>query len=85
MSWFSVKGQLPESGLRRLRHGLVLDGKPLLPAEVDWMNRDQLRFVIPREAQRSRGIHDSGRSLRNTERRVSTRRVVVVRGSSLTG
>jgi 23S rRNA pseudouridine2604 synthase len=41
-----VKGQLPESGLRRLRHGLVLDGKPLLPAEVDWMNRDQLRFVI---------------------------------------
>jgi 23S rRNA pseudouridine2604 synthase len=29
-----------------LRHGLELDGRPLRPAQVEWLNRDQLRFVI---------------------------------------
>ena len=37
---------LPESGLALLRHGLELDGEALLPAEVDWVNEDQLRFVL---------------------------------------
>lgn len=41
-----VQGRLSDSGLQRLRHGLVLDGKPLKPAKVDWQNDDQLRFVL---------------------------------------
>ena len=32
--------------LQRLRHGLSLDGKPLRPAQVDWQNPEQLRFVL---------------------------------------
>lgn len=41
-----VTGELDEKGLRMLRHGLMLDGKILKPAEVEWINEDQLRFVI---------------------------------------
>src|SRR5262249_44911605 len=37
---------LPDDKLRLLRHGLELDGKPLKPARVEWLNRDQLRFVL---------------------------------------
>jgi 23S rRNA pseudouridine2604 synthase len=29
-----------------LRHGLELDGVTLRPAEVSWLNDDQLRFVL---------------------------------------
>jgi len=32
--------------LERLRHGLVLDDRPLKPARVSWQNEDQLRFVL---------------------------------------
>ena len=32
--------------LALLRHGLALDGEPLRPAEVEWLNDDQLRFVL---------------------------------------
>ena len=32
--------------LARLRHGLSLDGQPLRPAQVDWQNPEQLRFVL---------------------------------------
>lgn len=39
-------GKLPDAGLRRLEHGLVLDGKPLRRAKVFWQNEDQLRFVL---------------------------------------
>lgn len=39
-------GKLPDSDLQLLRHGLKLDGKPLLPAKVHWQNNDQLRFVL---------------------------------------
>jgi 23S rRNA pseudouridine2604 synthase len=39
-------GPLPPAGLEQLRHGLVLDGKPLKPAKVSWANEDQLRFVL---------------------------------------
>ena len=39
-------GPLPAADLERLRHGLVLDGKPLKPAKVSWANEDQLRFVL---------------------------------------
>src|SRR4029078_2927001 len=32
--------------LERLRHGLRLDGQLLKPAQVDWQNTAQLRFVL---------------------------------------
>lgn len=38
--------RLPESELRRLNHGLSLDGEALKPAKVWWQNDDQLRFVL---------------------------------------
>ncbi|MFN0086858.1 MAG: pseudouridine synthase [Blastocatellia bacterium] len=41
-----VEGRLDAAGLDLLRHGLSLDGKPLKPARVEWINRDQLRFVL---------------------------------------
>ncbi|HEY6403610.1 MAG TPA: pseudouridine synthase [Blastocatellia bacterium] len=37
---------LAEDNLRLLRSGLELDGRPLKPAQVEWINRDQLRFVL---------------------------------------
>lgn len=39
-------GRLPEADLRRLNHGLSLDGKALLPAKVRWQNDDQLNFTL---------------------------------------
>ena len=41
-----VTGRLKPSGLELLRHGLQLDGKPLKPAQVEWINKDQLRFIL---------------------------------------
>ena len=41
-----VEGELAPGGLQRLRHGLSLDGVSLRPAEVEWLNHDQLRFVL---------------------------------------
>jgi 23S rRNA pseudouridine2604 synthase len=41
-----VEGQLIENGLALLNHGLSLDGKALKPAKVEWLNDDQLRFVL---------------------------------------
>lgn len=41
-----VKGQLPEEKLKLLRHGLSLDRQALQPAKVQWLNRDQLRFIL---------------------------------------
>ena len=41
-----VEGQLPPDGLRRLQHGLTLDGVKLRPAKVSWQNQDQLRFLL---------------------------------------
>jgi 23S rRNA pseudouridine2604 synthase len=38
--------RLPAKSLALLRHGLELDGEPLRPAEVEWINDDQLRFVL---------------------------------------
>ena len=42
----NVQAAFPPSQLARLRHGLALDGKPLKPAQVDWQNPEQLRFVL---------------------------------------
>jgi 23S rRNA pseudouridine2604 synthase len=41
-----VTGQLADGGLALLNHGLSLDDKPLKPARVEWLNEDQLRFVL---------------------------------------
>lgn len=41
-----VRGQVDDRTLRRLRHGLELDGRPLRPARIDELNGDQLRFVL---------------------------------------
>ena len=41
-----VTGELVDGGLALLNHGLSLDGKPLKPARVEWLNEDQLRFVL---------------------------------------
>ncbi|MDR0233679.1 MAG: pseudouridine synthase [Zoogloeaceae bacterium] len=41
-----VEGALCSGGLELLRHGLLLDGKPLKPARVEWLNDDQLRFIL---------------------------------------
>jgi len=41
-----VEGTLAENGLALLNHGLWLDDRPLRPAEVEWINDDQLRFVL---------------------------------------
>ena len=39
-------GRLPDAELRRLNHGLALDGAALKPAKVWWQNEDQLRFIL---------------------------------------
>ena len=41
-----VAGELDDSGLALLTHGMTLDDKPLLPARVEWINPHQLRFVL---------------------------------------
>jgi 23S rRNA pseudouridine2604 synthase len=41
-----VAGSLPDEKLQLLRHGLELDGKPLRPAQVEWINPQQLRFIL---------------------------------------
>jgi len=38
--------RLPDSELALLNHGLELDGEALRPAQVEWVNDDQLRFVL---------------------------------------
>lgn len=43
---YTKSGRLPDADLKRLNHGLSLDGKKLLPAKVRWLNDDQLSFVL---------------------------------------
>jgi 23S rRNA pseudouridine2604 synthase len=43
---YTRPGRLPEADLKRLNHGLSLDGKRLLPAKVRWQNDDQLSFIL---------------------------------------
>ena len=42
----NVQAAFPAAQLTRLRHGLSLDGQALKPAQVDWQNPEQLRFVL---------------------------------------
>jgi 23S rRNA pseudouridine2604 synthase len=41
-----VKGSLSKAGMALLNCGLSLDGEALRPAQVAWLNQDQLRFVL---------------------------------------
>lgn len=42
-----VVGRLSDAGLKRLNDGsLVIEGRRLRPARVEWLNEDQLRFVL---------------------------------------
>jgi 23S rRNA pseudouridine2604 synthase len=43
---YTKPGRLPEADLKKLNHGLWMDGKPLLPAKVRWQNDDQLSFTL---------------------------------------
>ncbi|MDO9359392.1 MAG: pseudouridine synthase, partial [Polaromonas sp.] len=42
----NVQAVFPPEKLALLRHGLSLDGEPLRPARVEWLNPEQLRFVL---------------------------------------
>ncbi|MBN4666017.1 pseudouridine synthase [Pandoraea nosoerga] len=42
----NVQAHFPAERLALLRHGLALDDQPLKPAQVDWQNPEQLRFVL---------------------------------------
>ncbi|OIP20217.1 MAG: RNA-binding protein [Comamonadaceae bacterium CG2_30_60_41] len=41
-----VQSVFPAEKLALLRHGLKLDGQALQPAQVEWQNPEQLRFVL---------------------------------------
>jgi 23S rRNA pseudouridine2604 synthase len=43
---YTKPGKLPDTELKKLNHGLWMDGKPLLPAKVRWQNDDQLSFTL---------------------------------------
>jgi 23S rRNA pseudouridine2604 synthase len=43
---YTRPGKLPDADLKKLNHGLWMDGKPLLPAKVRWQNEDQLSFTL---------------------------------------
>jgi len=39
-------GRLPDAMLKKLNHGLVMDGRQLKRANVKWQNEDQLSFIL---------------------------------------
>ena len=41
-----VEGKISAADLKRLNHGLSLDGEVLKPAIVKWQNEDQLNFIL---------------------------------------
>jgi 23S rRNA pseudouridine2604 synthase len=41
-----VRRVVPAERIALLRHGLSLDGRALAPAQVEWQNAEQLRFVL---------------------------------------
>jgi 23S rRNA pseudouridine2604 synthase len=47
-----VQSVFPRSQLALLRHGLSLDGEALKPAQVEWQNPEQLRFVLTQGKKR---------------------------------
>lgn len=47
-----VVGDIGKDGLELLNHGLSLDGEYLKPAVVEWLNEDQLRFLLKQGKKR---------------------------------
>ena len=47
-----VQAAYPAERMALLRHGLSLDGEPLKPAQVEWQNPEQLRFVLTQGKKR---------------------------------
>jgi 23S rRNA pseudouridine2604 synthase len=41
-----IVGNLTAEGLAKLNFGLTMDGKPLKRAQVSWLNKEQLRFIL---------------------------------------
>ena len=41
-----IVGNLTAEGLAKLNFGLTMDGKPLKRAQVGWLNKEQLRFIL---------------------------------------
>jgi len=46
VKYLGPESKLPEDKLNLLRHGLSLEGVKLKRATVEWINEDQLRFVL---------------------------------------
>jgi 23S rRNA pseudouridine2604 synthase len=46
VQYLGAEGKLPQAKLKLLNHGLELDGEKLKPAKVEWINEDQLRFIL---------------------------------------
>jgi len=42
----NVQAAFDSRQLNLLRHGLSLDGRSLRPAQVEWQNPEQLRFIL---------------------------------------
>ncbi len=63
----------PAASLKLLNHGLELDGRRLRPAQVEWINADQLRFVL-REG-RKRQIRRVAAALGHPVRRLIRERI----------
>ena len=43
---YTKPGRLPDAMLKKLNHGLMMDGKQLKRAAVKWQNEDQLSFIL---------------------------------------
>lgn len=46
VEYLGPEGKFPKEKLKLLNHGLELDGDKLKPAKVEWINDDQLRFIL---------------------------------------
>lgn len=46
VQYLGSERKLPADKLKLLNHGLELEGQKLKPAEVSWINDDQLKFVL---------------------------------------
>ena len=46
VAYIGPEPRLPASKLKLLNHGLELDGEMLRPAVVEWINDDQLKFIL---------------------------------------
>lgn len=52
VSYLGPEKKLPEHKLKLLNYGLELEGEKLKPAQVEWINDDQLRFILKQGKKR---------------------------------